>query len=363
MTATQVLAMRSVITSASRDAQPRYNLTVFPYYRDRLACDPLNYFCVYSYYEFKWNDTVDEAERNVRELVDAMVEAVGQAFNESHRHWKRLPSQVQCAHVLRAVMNMPTAPISPSLITSHVFKDIWGHRGRRGTELDDNASQAGGSIYLSKQMGASSSFSPQRRRSSVSHLSVRTTGKERKEEDLMFNLLTQQWQPPHIGPRCRLVLDIVASRKSLGEDPLSSRPYRLGQRVHQYTKKRYATEVMATFVGISDNNNTLVGRDILYPYRITGGGAASTEMKTMKSGRRPSSMSGFLPMHRRSMADILSSANSGNMPAVLGMLEKMLSGSIPAPRITPLPPSNVEKVDNLRLLVCYPSLEDENDVH
>lgn len=343
----------------SSSGRKKYNsVLLFPHYHDRLACDPQNFFCVYGTHEYKWGDTAAGTEQIVFGLVDAMVAAVRCAHNEALEHWHKLPPTAKQAHALRSVATLPSAQLLG--VTSHAGLAVGCDGPARGPSPRKLAPPLLASSRLAsriQQRGAASSIRSAHTRTG----STRSVWRE--EEDVVMSSLMQQWCPPQNGPRCRIVLDIIASRKTLGESPASSQPYLLGQRVFSYVTTTYAAEVMMTFVGISDSSVTLVGRDILYPYRMTGGGGGGAtttyeaDKHNLRSRRFPSLYSTTASLHVS--ADALNSAFSGGLATVLPNVESLISGTIPLPRFVPAPPTNVEKVDNIRLLVCFPPIKSE----
>lgn len=157
---------------------------------------------------------------------------------------------------------------------------------------------------------------------------------------------------PAARPKIKVVLDIVASRKTLGTDPLSSPPYKLGQWVYQHytgATKRTSSGVAAAlmssgvldsdprtsfpfpappsagsprrgiadssvtsaggshsgfpatsytttpaccqiFVGISDSPVKMVGRDFLYPFKLPPGGGNSGTVQRLSLMLTPSQL-------------------------------------------------------------------------
>lgn len=158
---------------------------------------------------------------------------------------------------------------------------------------------------------------------------------------------------PAARPKIKVVLDIVASRKTLGTDPLSSPPYKLGQWVYQHyngSAKRTSSSVAAAlmssavldsdprasfpfpappasagsprrgiadssvtsaggshsgfpatsytttpaccqiFVGISDSPVKMVGRDFLYPFKLPPGGGNSGTAQRLSLMLTPSQL-------------------------------------------------------------------------
>lgn len=336
----------------------QHSVLVFPNYRDRLACDPQNYFCVYGEYEYRWKDSVADTERSLFALVDAMLSAVRRAYDEALEYWQKLPLSTKQAHALRSVATMSAGPL-PST-TLHA--GLHGDTPTRGAATRKHVLPRLGSFRAVSRVqmsGTGSSGRGAHKRGTM----TRSLWREDEEEAIMNNLL-QQWYPPNNGPKCRVVLDIIASRKTLGENSTESEPYRLGQKVYRYVKTMYATEVMTTFVGISDRNVTLVGRDILYPYRVTGGGGGTT---TFGTGRNFLSSRQFASRFSTGTSvlastDGFSTTVSGGMAAMLSNMETLLSGTIPVPRIVTAPPTNTDKVDNVRLVVCFPPTDTESNL-
>ncbi|PBJ72750.1 hypothetical protein BCY84_15316 [Trypanosoma cruzi cruzi] len=338
-----------------RRRRNRHNVILFPNHRDRLACDPLNFFCVYATYEYRWSDTTLEAERNIFALVDSMVAAVRKAFDDALERWKNMPAFVQHAHTLRSAVSFSSA------FSTNTLLHIYSHADNvaRHTTLRKTLGSMLPSLPAAnprQEMNICSASSAGRSPFSKGAL-PRAAHRERREEEeeTVMKNLAKQWIPPHNGPKCRLVLDIVASRKTLGDDPVISDPYRLGQKVFSFTRRNYLREVINTFVGISDSGVTLVGRDILYPFRSTGGGSPkpSVKMNSLSGNRRNLSGSAIsgLPIDS---GDILGVAASGGVAARVSGFEQILANTIPVPRMVPVPPTNTEKVDNIRLLVCFP---------
>ncbi|AAZ10298.1 uncharacterized protein TEOVI_000844000 [Trypanosoma equiperdum] len=372
------------ITTAGplKEAKQRHNITIFPHFRDRLACDPLNFFCVYANFEFKWDYTIEEAMLGVFELVDTMVETARIAFNAAVDYWEKLPAQTQRVHAVRELLMLPSAPLSSTLLTTFLRKETSWRVASRTSNPSETPSLSQSVIGRSKHHRTPiTNVGSRGRRASLPYVSQRSPARDRHEEDeeIMANLL-KQWHPPHNAPRCRLILDIVASRKSLGGEPHKSRPYRLGQMVFTHVQKKYPSEVTSTFVGISDSAMTLVGRDILFPYRATAssGGAGNS------SARGPNTQSfgglgsprgghglvrGLTRTNSSGLGDASGAGANSNDPVsggpvgysgqLIANLEKMLTGSIPCPRMVTAQPTNVERVDNVRLLVCFPPLGDE----
>ncbi|EKF32868.1 hypothetical protein MOQ_003268 [Trypanosoma cruzi marinkellei] len=357
MTTTLSQTKTTDVSNASpRTRRNRHNVILFPNHRDRLACDPLNFFVVYATYEYRWSDTTLEAERNIFALVDSMLAAVRKAFDESFERWKKMPAFVQYAHTLRSAVSFPSAFSTNTLFHAYSHADnVARHTAVRKTLGSMLPSLPASNSRQEMNICSASSAG----RSTVSKgVLPRAAHRERREEEeeVVTKNLAKQWIPPHNGPKCRLVLDIVASRKTLGDDPVISDPYRLGQKVFTFTRKNYLREVINTFVGISDSGVTLVGRDILYPFRSTGGGNPNSGVKinSLSGNRRNLSGSAILGSPIDS-GDVLGVAASGGVAAKVSGIEQILAKTIPVPRMVPVPPTNTEKVDNIRLLVCLPS--------
>ncbi|KEG11862.1 hypothetical protein DQ04_02201020 [Trypanosoma grayi] len=343
--------------TAARSGRKRHNVVVFPYFRDRLACDPQNFFCVHADYEFKWCDTAKEAERGVCVLIDAMVAAVRRAFKDALEYWQKLPASLQRAHALRAVTALPLTPLSNTLL--HAQASTYMEGGGRQTMRKSIDAFSPLTSSGSPRARRSSSGSGGRNTHATASLGRAAGSREQREEDAVFANLLQQWEPAYNKPRCRIVLDIIASRKTLGDDPPHSEPYQLGQKAFRFAQTKYAAEVAAMFVGISDSSVTLVGRDILYPYRVTGGGP-----KTPGGNRATVRLTGggaAAAAAALASSDTLNSAITGSTAALLSSLEQVLASTIPLPRVVALPPANTDKVDNVRLLVCFPSCDAVKD--
>ncbi|ORC93368.1 uncharacterized protein TM35_000012450 [Trypanosoma theileri] len=389
----------------------RHNVVVFPYYRDHLACDPQNSFCVYGNYEFRWGDPIAEAEENIYSLIDDMIVAAQRAFDEAQVFWKKLPSSVQRAHILRNVNTLTSASVSPTPhfnasplqhTPTHTHTDaatftaLLRHTKRKSVDLSISHIAVNTSAATTVNINANTSavLAGSRGGGAGGSVSVRPTTaiarvlRREEEEEAIVRELTPQWIPPMNHTKCRIVLDIVASRKTLGDSPHSSEPYRLGQMAFKYAYTKYAAEVMTMFVGISDSAVTLVGRDILYPYRVTGGGgggagitgAAGGGAKTLVSPEPPNISgpsraagtrgAGNTRAEAAAMAAALSYAGAMNTTmsissaapiAMAPNLEQLLPNTIPAPRMVMAPPVNTEKVDNVRLVVCFPLVDTELD--
>ncbi|RNF26998.1 uncharacterized protein Tco025E_00754 [Trypanosoma conorhini] len=341
--------------TSPRRGKKRYNVTVFPHFRDRLACDPLNFFCVYANHDYRWSDTAAEAERSIFALVDSMVAAVRKAFNEALQRFRHMPTFVQQAHALRCVIAIPAAPMASTMLHLYSHGEGVAHHlmWRKSAASFSSTLPVAGSR---NDVNATSSSSVGRSTYSRG-ISQRAAPRDRTEEEdeSILKSLLQQWDPPQNGPKCRIVLDIIASRKTLGDDPPNSEPYRLGQKVFGFVKRKYPQEVMTIFVGISDSGVTLVGRDILYPFRITGAaGSKPNTTATALEGIRSNLAGTLASTSPFASVDALGVAASSNVAAMISGLEQVLVSTVPAPRMVTAPPANTDKVDNVRLVVCFP---------
>nr|CCC89733.1 conserved hypothetical protein [Trypanosoma congolense IL3000] len=349
-------------SSSPQDSKQQKSVVVFPYFRDRLACDPLNFFCVYGNYEFKWDYTVEEASTSLFRLVDNMISAVDAAFRKAVEHWEALPIITKRSHALREIISHPAIHISSSFLASALRKDSSAPPGRCASAVESRSSLQSGLLSTKIHRTTGTGLGLLSRRPSFSHTTSRSSVRERREEDeeVMADLL-KQWDPPLNAPRCRIILDVVASRKSLGDEPYKSRPYRLGQMVFRYVQREHSAKVMSTFVGISDSGMTLLGRDILFPYRATG--ASSSRRNDVLSHHGSMRVGGL------SLGDCVIGGSGSTEPGFAGSsgylgnfianMEKALQTTIPQPRMVTVPPSNVERVDNIRLLACFPPLDEE----
>ncbi|RNE96680.1 hypothetical protein TraAM80_09681 [Trypanosoma rangeli] len=340
---------------SSRHTKKRSEVILFPYFRNRLACDPLNFFCVYANHEYKWSDTAAEAERSIFALVDSMVAAARKAFNESLKHWRQMPDFVRQAHALCFVMSVPSAPMTGTTLHAYLNRDSFAHHL---TTRKSVVSFSSAIPLVGPCNDVNAAFGGSVGRTTHSKGTLPRLGSRDRPEDedeAVMKSLLQQWEPPQNGPKCRIVLDIIASRKTLGDDLPNSEPYRLGQKVFGFVKKSYPQEVMTTFVGISDSSVTLVGRDIIYPFRITGSaGAKSNTTPIALAGIRNTFTGSPAPVSMFTSADALGMTAATNMTATVSGVEQVLANTVPAPRMVAVPPVNTDKVDNVRLVVCFP---------
>ncbi|KAH9598987.1 hypothetical protein LSM04_005272 [Trypanosoma melophagium] len=378
----------------------RHNVVVFPYYRDRLACDPQNTFCVYGNYEFRWGDPLTEAEGNIYALIDDMIAAAERAFDDAQKYWKQLPSSVQRAHILRtaiALTSSSPSPIFNAPLTQqthpHTHTDpainptLMRHTPHKSTELSSshiavNISAAAPAVNTNSNsaLAVARSRSGGESFSGRSPTTVTRIGRREEEDEAIVRELAPQWLPPINHTKCRIVLDIVASRKTLGDSPHSSEPYRLGQKAFKYAYTKYVSKVMTMFVGISDSAVTLVGRDVLFPYRATVGGATTNINNTLVNSDSTNvsfpSRVGVTRGAGTNRADTTAIAaalsyvegknpilSAGSFPtmSMTANIEQLIAATIPVPRIVMVPPVNTEKVDNVRLLVCFPLVDTELD--
>ncbi|KAL7703438.1 hypothetical protein N2W54_002063 [Lotmaria passim] len=205
--------------------------------------------------------------------------------------------------------------------------------------------------------------------------------------------------PP--GLRVNLVLDIVASRKTLGATPLQSRAYRIAENVYRLVMQPTTTQTVGTtaatgtaeervgdnlhdlspyvrtlVIGISDTDITLVGRDVVCPYRhlltppplqmrfrCALEAMADAPLQPPQPQRPPSPSASISPTDRGGVDDAGSSTSLVEASLALQTVvakhlqgQRSLEALLPAPYMR-VPPTLLSQLDQTRLILCVPPIE------
>lgn len=209
--------------------------------------------------------------------------------------------------------------------------------------------------------------------------------------------------PP--GLRVNIVLDIVASRKTLGATPLQSRAYRIAENVYRHVMQPTTTRTVGTtaaaaaatgtaeervgdhlhdlspyvrtlVIGISDTDITLVGRDVVCPYRhlltppplqmrfrCALEAMADAPLQPPQPQRPPSTSASISPTDRGGVDDAGSSTSPVEASFALQTVvakhlqeQRSLEALLPAPYMR-VPPTLLSQLDQARLILCVPPIE------
>jgi hypothetical protein len=79
--------------------------------------------------------------------------------------------------------------------------------------------------------------------------------------------------------KAHLIFDIISTKKHLGPIPEKGLPYQLGMDIYNYVEKAHSTQIVTSFVGLTDNTARRVGRDVYY-----------TQSDTLSKNRMPFSI-------------------------------------------------------------------------
>ena len=72
----------------------------------------------------------------------------------------------------------------------------------------------------------------------------------------------KQAAPPPL--KAHLIFDIISTKKHLGPVPTKGLPYQLGTDIYEHVERTHNTQIVTTFVGLTDNTARRVGRDVYY---------------------------------------------------------------------------------------------------
>lgn len=308
----------AVVAAPKSSMQPT-SASALPVVIDRpelLACSPDNSIWVYGSYVFQYLVADAATEMHTKRTINKMMREAARHFTVALFCFERMTPVERRAEVLRGV---------PASVQQHLSNETAGETAPAAASSAAWARSSGGAtpILVNNSFDAATGTiqrlpRPPRdpRRGNISTFAGGTgrgptmtsfqndgpvpcdrdgdTAESR--EETIFRSLLRTWptamsvavgssgattkqkmsrrgstaaDPLHLprGLRVNIVFDFIASRKTLGGDPLHSRPGQLAEKLYQYIRSVYAPFVHSIVIGMSDAKTTFVGRDIVCPYQ------------------------------------------------------------------------------------------------
>ncbi|AYU75748.1 hypothetical protein LdCL_030012300 [Leishmania donovani] len=355
-------------SAAPSPPSPSPSFHVFADLPDHLLCSPDNSVWVYGQYTLSFLTSEAAAQAKLERKVRCMMREAQRQYDISCAFFHSLTSEEQMAEVLRVgsgggVLSLPPAMTAATGTSAksdrkrltgvhRALRDTWPTW--RGPDMSDAANG-----LAAREVGGAGEG-----KSSANRYSA--------------------------GLRVNLVLDIVASRKTLRTVPLRSRPYRLAEYLYQLVMRPSATQrataapaqgdmalhVRSLIIGISDADTTLVGCHVVCPYRhLTSPtpmmmrlrraieGAADQERARALAAAEAANttVSGLdTQWQASSAAAAAEAAASDAAPSPLRSLVasqlaryRCVDALFPAPYVR-VPPQSLEQIDQSRLILCTP---------
>ncbi|GET85576.1 hypothetical protein, conserved [Leishmania tarentolae] len=332
---------------------------VFADLPDHPLCSPDNSVWVYGKYKLSFLTSEVDAQAKLEKKVHCMMREAQRHYDVSCAFFHSLTSEQQMAEVLRVsssggVLALPppttTATGTPSKSDRKPLTDV--HR-----ELRDTWPTWGGPSM----------------EDAVTGLAARVVGGAEEGKS------SQNRYSP--GLRVNLVLDIVASRKTLRTVPLRSRPYRLAEHLYKFimcpaapTQGSMALHVRSLIIGISDADTTLVGCHVVCPYRHLSSptptmvklrhaieAAAEQERARALAAAElaNTTVSGLDTPWQASSLPVAAASDAALSPLcslVASQLARYgrVDALFPAPYVR-VPPQSLDQIDQSRLILCTPS--------
>lgn len=361
-------ALKQAAKAAAAAPSPSPSFHVFTDLPDHLLCSPDNSVWVYAQHTLSFLTSEAAAQAKLGRKVQRMMREAQRQYDISCAFFHSMSSDEQMAEVLRVGSGGGALSLPPAMTAATGTpaksdrKRLTGvHRALRDawpTWRGPNMSDAANSLTAREVGGAGESESSENRYSA--------------------------------GLRVNIVLDIVASRKTLRTVPLRSRPYRLAEYLYQLVMQPSATQrataapalgdmashVRSLIIGISDADTTLVGCHIVCPYRhLTSPtpmmmrlrraieGAADQERARALAAAEAANttVSGLdTQWQASSAAAAAEAAASDAAPSPLRSLVashlahyRRVDALFPAPYVR-VPPQSLEQIDQNRLILCTP---------
>jgi hypothetical protein len=396
-------------SSSSSAASP---LVVFPELSDQLLCAPDNVIWVYGQFALSFFATEATAAAKLSKKLRAMMREAQRHYEISRAYFCALTAGEQRAEVLRSALGF---------ISSNANTNING-----SSSSTNSNSGSGGTRRASRSpITNAAADTPSATSAAAAATSV---------EDSVFTALRQSWPtssdaacvdgkgdgstpyPP--GLRVNLVLDIIASRKTLGAQPLRSRAYHIAEALYRRvmypvadttttttvvlgnrlspardvhrsssnnnnnaaeayvdTLRDLSPHVRAFIIGISDTDSTLVGRDVVCPYRhLTPPSPVQLRMRNTLEGladvaaqRQQRQRFSASPSAARGGSAVTNTcppvdaaADASMALAALVSRQLLLRHSVdallPAP-YTRVAPTLLSRLDQTRLILCPPPVD------
>ncbi|CBZ23206.1 conserved hypothetical protein [Leishmania mexicana MHOM/GT/2001/U1103] len=342
---------------------------VFADLPDHLLCSPDNSVWVYGQYTLSFLTSEAAAQARLERKVQCMMREAQRHYDISCAFFHSLTSEEQMAEVLRVgsgggALSLPPAMTAatgapaksdPKRLTGvhRALRDAWPTR--HGPDMSDAAN----GLAAREVGGAGEGESSENRYSA--------------------------------GLRVNLVLDIVASRKTLRTVPLRSRPYRLAEYLYQFVMQPATTQraaaaaagrgdmalhVRSLIIGISDADTTLVGCHVVCPYRhlmsptpmmmrvrraIEKAADQERARALAAAEAANTTVSGLDTQCQASSAAVAAEAPASNAaPSPLCSLVasqlaryRRVDALFPAPYAR-VPPQSLAQIDQSRLILCTP---------
>ncbi|KPA73419.1 hypothetical protein ABB37_09863 [Leptomonas pyrrhocoris] len=327
-------------STAATSSNAASAFVVFPELPDQLLCAPDNTIWVYGQYALTFFATEAAAQAKLERKLQAMLREAQRHYEVSRAFFHSLSPEEQQAELLRSSSNSNVAPLYRPTATAATATILspgeaaaaaavmmeenvyWPSRESEYLRRHRPRSQGDDAHHRSSDGGVRYNVTGHRRSGSI--------GSARNAWDAAGDVIAgaedseDSGAPYPPGLRVNLVLDIVASRKTLGAAPLRSRAYRIAERLYRRVMRRpqqqqqeqqrkshgemaadaaaaartirpgdrptapmngagetttrapdervdalhdMAPYIRALVIGISDANITLVGRDVVCPYR------------------------------------------------------------------------------------------------
>ncbi|KAG5511934.1 hypothetical protein JKF63_07759 [Porcisia hertigi] len=305
-------ASKTKAAAAASSYSPPFQ--VFPDLPDQLMCSPDNSVWVYGQHSISLLASEATMKTKLKQKISCMMQEAQRHYDISCAFFHSLSSEEQMAEVLRASGGGTLVPPPPTNATSALTAGASVKRDHEGIS-EDNGSV--GNKFdrkgLADAQRALRDAWPTWGKQDMNNPASNPVSREVESGDDVE--LSQNCYAP--GLRVNLVLDIIASRKTLGPSPLSSQTYRLTEFLHRLilepsttqppadsspkparirkpppiattavgsvlarTKCAHATKTVAKpaecdmalhvrslVIGISDTDTILVGRHLVCPYR------------------------------------------------------------------------------------------------
>lgn len=318
---------------------------------DQLLCSPDNSIWVYGQYALSFFASEATALAKLETKLAAMMREAHRLYEVSRLYFLSLSAAEQRAEVLRCASasggggggGNAAAHLARAVEALQMEEGVYQALREGWPSAISSATRGGADVPMQEEGGWKEAAGAAATSLSADAAEAQTNDDEAADGVVRYAA----------GLRVNLVLDIIASRKTLGADPLHSRAYRiaealyrrvlapppaaaavpLGLRIrprlsrgegeggaHVDPLRAAAPHVRSFVIGVSDTGVTLVGRDVVCPYRHVA--TLSTLQQRMRSA-----LEGLAEAQQRPASSFVSAAVAGGGGSPIAAQHTSASGA------------------------------------